>query len=191
MKEIRMPYRQYRAEYSRFTSVHGSYDEDDKTVLVRLPDKIEYTPPDPEPEEVTTPIRMPYSWYKKKYTNCKKSDYNPEDKTVIVYLPESITYEEPPEPPEWKYVDMPFPEWQRDYHKFKKIEYNQRTGMVTVRFPAEFHYSASDNFKNYEMIHRFNTGALERIDIEPEEMTDFKEEFGFEPGYIPAEFFND
>jgi hypothetical protein len=48
MKEVRMLYRDYKALYSGYKAVSGSYRKSDRTIIVRVPDKVEYTLPELE-----------------------------------------------------------------------------------------------------------------------------------------------
>lgn len=43
---VTMPYAVYKRQYSRYKTVYGSYNGRDKTIIVNLPDNVEYAPPE-------------------------------------------------------------------------------------------------------------------------------------------------
>ena len=44
MKQVTMPYAEYRAKYHEYQTVLGSYDARNETIKVELPDDVEFTP---------------------------------------------------------------------------------------------------------------------------------------------------
>ena len=51
MREVTMLYSEYKKLYSDHKTVYGSYDRTNKTIIVKLPDDVEYTP---TPKQDTT-----------------------------------------------------------------------------------------------------------------------------------------
>lgn len=44
MNEVKMPYSVYKKQYSQYKKLYGSYNKVDRTIIVKLPDGVEYTP---------------------------------------------------------------------------------------------------------------------------------------------------
>lgn len=193
MRELRIPYWWYKKAYRFHRRVEGSYDPADKTILVLFDDREIYIEPPEHRKPEGTWLRLNYKQYKGEYLEFQHKDYDSENHTIAVFFPKGT---ELPEVKEYRYkvIEIPYPEWLNKYKgDFKQAgQMSQRTGLIPVRFPEDYEYVRSPEYRNYEKIFSFNAGWTRSIDLFPDRIDEdeFQKEFGITFGEIPDELLN-